>query len=236
MTTIQSSKKMQLTSDYPMDKITYLNSGSFTMPGSTQGYLYSFPHNLPFTPLCGGNWAFMSDFSVQYEYSSGTTPSGIPGYIFNRTINIFATSSRVYLSCDNYGTSTTIYFRVYGFEPGNSTGLLSPIAALGDKFTLSSDYNNPKLYLDSFIDLPSTAGSEVFIGVNHGIGTIPQALGWVTYSTFTGSISEQAIHPVATTNGTSEGVLLVVDEEDIVWALPPYISAHRAYYRVYLDE
>lgn len=236
MTSIDSSKEMILTSDYPMDKVVYLESDSFSMPGSTLGYLYSFDHNLPFTPLCGGNWSLVSSFSSQYEYSSGTVPSGNPGYVFNRTINIFATSKKIYLTCDNLGSTVTVYFRVYGFEPQPSAALLSPIAALGDKFALSSDYNNPKLYLDNFIDLPGSTGSVVLIGVDHDIGTIPQAMGWVTYSTYNGVTSEPAIHPVATTNGNSQGVLLVVNEVEIVWVIPAFTDPHRAYYRIYLDE
>lgn len=236
MTSIDSSKLMTLTSDYPMDKLAYLKSGSFTMPGSTSGYLYSFDHDLDFIPLCGGNWSLTPDFSTQYEFSSGTFPSGFTGIIFNRTVNIFATTSKVYLSCDNFGASVTIYYRVYGFEPITSQSYLSPIAPLGDKFALSSDYNNPKLYQDNYIDLPSTGGSVLFVGVDHNIGTIPQVMGWVTYNTYNGSSFESAIHPVATTNGNSEGVLLVVNEVEIVWVLPQFISAHRAYYRTYLDE
>jgi len=236
MTSIDSAKEMLMISDYPFDQVVLLKSGSFTLPASSSGYLHSFDHGLSFTPLCGGNWSMQTDFSIQYEYSSGTFPSGLLGVLFQRTINVFATSDKVYLSCDNNSSTVTIYYRVYGFEPKSSSSLISPIASLGGDMTLSSDYGNPKLYLDNCIDLPSTGGSVQLVNVIHNIGTHPQTMGWVTYDTYNGSTVEPAVHPIGSTNGASEGITLVINEVEIVWVLPPFIGAHRAYYRIYLDS
>lgn len=236
MTTIVSQKKMILSSDTPIDKIVLLKSGSFTLPGSVSGYVTAIPHGLPFTPLCSGNWSTVSDFSIQYEFSSGTYPSSNPGYVFNAIMNVYADASNVYLDADNIGSSMTVYYRVFGFEPTSSLANIPAVASQGDDFMINSDYLNPKLYIEGVASLPLTGGSEVFTYVQHDIGTIPQVMGWVTYSTFNGSTLVDAVHPVGTSNYNSQGVTLIVGEAAIAFSSPPFIDAHTAYYRIWLDE
>ena len=236
MTSITSQKQMILTSDTPIDKIVLLKSGSFTLPGSSSAYVTPIPHGLPFTPLCSGNWSTVSNFSIQYEFSSGTYPSSNPGYVFNAIMNVYADSTNIYIDADNIGSSMTVYYRVFGFEPASSLANVPAVASQGDVYMINSDYLNPKLYLNGSVNLPATSGSEVFTYVQHDIGTIPQVMGWVTYSTFNGSGLVNAVHPVGTSNYNSQGVTLIVGEAAIAFSSPPFIDAHTAYYRIYLDE
>jgi hypothetical protein len=232
---IIGAKKMLMDSRYPFDKVVYLKSDSFSMAGSSTN-IFAYPHGLPFTPLCSGGWSTDPDFEIQYEFSSGIFPSSNPGFVFDTIFNVFADETNVYISGDNLGATMTIYFRVFAFEPSNSNALLSGIASQGDKFVIDSRLNYPKLYLNNFIDLPAGGSSDSFVYVDHNIGAIPQVLGWVTYDTYNGSSVVSAVHPVATSNGASEGVTLLVGDERIAFTVPAFIAAHRAYYRVYLDE
>lgn len=232
---IAGAKQMLMDSRYPFDKVVYLKSGSFSMPGSST-IIQSYPHGLPFTPLCSGNWSTASDFSIQYEYSSGIYPSSNPGLVFDTIFNVFADSNNVYITGDNNGSAMTIYFRVYAFEPSNSNALLDPIASQGDRFVIDSRLNYPKLYLNGYIDLPAGGASESYVYIDHDIGTVPQAMGWVTYDTWNGSTMVSAIHPVATSNGDSEGILMIAGNARVAFGIPPFVLPHRAYYRIYLDE
>lgn len=233
---IDSAKQMLIDSRYPVDKVVCLEADSFLMPGSTTNFYRAIPHGLDFTPLCGGNWSTVPDFSIQYEFSSGTFPSSFLGYAFNTTFNIFADSTSIYISGDNLVGSMTIYYRIFGYEPSTSNSLLAPLANEGDDYVVNSRYNYPKEYLNNYVDLPAGGATDSFVYINHGIGTIPQALGWVTYDTYNGSAIVSAVHPVSTTNGDSDGVSLIVGDESIAFVVKAFMSPHRAYYKVYLDS
>lgn len=232
---IVGAKKMRIDSRYPIDKVVYLQDGFFNMSATTTN-IVTIPHGLPFTPLCSGAWSTTPDFSVQYEFSSGTFPSTNPGYVFQTIFNVFADENNVYVSGDNVGSALTVYVRIYGFEPPNSGALLEGIASEADPLTIDSRLNYPKLYLNDYVDLPAGGSSDSFVYIPHNIGTVPQVMGWVTYDTYNGISVVPCIHPVATSNGASEGIVLIVGDEQIAFGIPAFVSAHRAYYRVYLDE
>ena len=232
-----ASKTMIISSDYPMDEIILLKSGSFSLPNNTIGLTVAVPHRLGFTPLCGGNWALTSSFSLQYEYSVGPFPSVAPGFAFSQVVNVFADGTNVYLSADNpTGSTVTVYYRIYGFEPSTSAADVASVVSLGDNYVLNSEYNNPKLYLNSYVDAPATTGSEGTVYADHNLGYIPQAMGWATYSTWNGSAMVSAIHPVGSSHSNSLGVLLVIGTLRAAFVSPPFTAASRCYYRIYLDE
>lgn len=232
---IASQKKMLMTSTYPIDKVVYLKSGSFSMPGPSNT-TFAYAHGLPFTPLCGGNWSTDPTFGLQYEYSTGIFPSSNPGYVFNTIFNVYADATNIYITGDNIGSTMTIYFRVYAFEPSNSSALLPSIASQGDEFVIDSRLNYPKLYLNNYIDLPAGGVSDSFVYVDHNIGTIPQVMAWVTYDTFNGVSLVPAIHPLGTSNSASQGITLVAGDARIAFGIPAFADPHRAYYRIYLDS
>lgn len=232
-----ASKTMILSSDYPMDKVVLLKSGSFTLPNNTIGMTIASAHGLPFTPLCGGNWSLVSNFSFQYEYSVGPFPSSNPGKAFDQVANVFADGTNVYISADNVtGSTVTVYWRVYGFEPSSSTATIPAVISLGDVYALNSDYNNPKLFLQGSASTPTTTSSEVFTYVDHNLGYIPQAMGWATYSTWNGSAMVTAIHPIGSSHSNAGLITLIVGDLRVAFATPTYTSASTCYYRIYLDE
>lgn len=231
----EGAKKMLMDSRYPFDKVIKLLSTSFSMPGSST-QTFAFPHGLPFTPLCNGAWSTSPTFAIQYEFSSGVFPSSFPGVVYNIIFNVFADATNIYITGDNLVGTTTIYVRVFGFEPPNSQASIAGIASQGDEYVIDSRLNYPKLFLNDYIDLPAGGATDQFVYIDHGIGTIPQAMGWVTYNTYNGSQVVSAIHPISTTNTSSEGITLIVGDERIAFGVPAFVDPHRAYYRIYLDE
>lgn len=230
------ARQLEITSDYPMDKVILLKSGSFTLSASSP-HLEVIPHDLDFTPLCSGNWSFVSDFSTQYEFAIGTFPSSNPGFLFNQVANVFADTDNVYVSMDNIQATTfTIYYRVFGLQPSDDDSYIEPISTLGDNFIINTGSNYSKVLLDGLIDLPATGASGQNVLISHTAGVTPQVTGWVTYNTYNGVRMVQCVHPVGTSNGASQGVLILVGDIAIAFVIPPFTDAHRAYYRIYLDE
>lgn len=226
-----------LDTDYPLDKVVYLESGSFSAPALTQGTIEIVPHNLPFTPLCSGNWSLSSGFTVQYEYSTGVFPSTAPGQFWDTICNVFADDTNIYISCDNYnGSSKTIYYRVFGFQPPDDTSDVDPISSEGDQYLLSTDYNNAKLFLSDTVSLPAAPSAPTNVAVEHNLGYIPQAMGWCTYTTPVNGDTVLAIHPFGTSNGASQGILMSVNSTYINFSVPQFATAQTGYYRLYLDE
>lgn len=233
---LSSSRQMVIDTDYPMDKVIKIPSGSFTMTASGNGYVV-IPHGLPFKPLCGGNWSLVSNFSVQYEFSSGPYPAPFPGFIFSRTINVYADATNIYLSYDNLSSAVTAYYRIYCFQPPQDNSLIPSVVAGSDSYTINSELNNSKLAFSGRVNLPAGTGSTQLVNVIHNLGVIPQAIGWIDYPfTLTPTGTTTAIHPVGTTNSANQNITMVVNNVEIVYVIPAGVSAVTAYYRIYLDE
>lgn len=233
MTSLASQQKMDLTSDYPVDKISYMKPGSFSLASLASGAITTIPHGLPFAPLCGGSWSMVSDFSLQYEYAIGTFPSGNPGLLFGITANVFSDATNVYIIASNpTGGAVTIYYRLFGFEPSDSATDLNPIIGLADDFVLNTNYNYPKLFMFDKVSLPSTSGTAFDYSVEHGIGITPQTMGWVQIDTYNGVTTAPCWRPI---NGAPLGTTLAVNDNYITFRIGTFQAAHSAYFRVYLD-
>ena len=230
-----NAKKMIMDSRYPIDKVVFLATGNFSI-GASSSQIISFTHGLSFIPLCSGNWSTVSDFSIQYEYSSGTYSSSYPGYLFDTFFNIYADSTSVYVDGYNLGAAKTIYIRIYAFEPPTSQALIAGIASSGDKFVVDSRLKYPKLFMNNYIDIPAGGMSDTFVYVDHNIGTIPQAMGWIHANTWNGSELVDAVHPASSTHSNAAQNRLIAGSERIAFSVPAGEPAHRAYYRIYLDE
>lgn len=217
------AKNFLLNTDYPLDKVVYLKSGSFTMGASTTG-TETISHGLSFIPLIGGYWSLTSDFSVNYEFGNGTFPSGNLGFLFQREIgSISATSSSINLNWSNISTSTTVYYRIYGFEPDDNLATLSPIASQGDTFVINTDFNYLKLQEADH----ATPGTATTYTVVHGLGYIPQVLAWYEYASVPGFV-----WPVT----TESTVALEVGTNDIVFQNPIGDDVANVWWRIYRDE
>ena len=161
-----------VSTDYPLDKIVYMTSGSFVLPGySGLGTITQVPHFLPFRPLVIGTWSTDANFTTSKECFA-------PIYtdIDGTYVEASADNTYVYLNGINYivgAANKTIYFRVYGFMPSDVNLDAPYTSATADSFELSTDFNYTKLYYNDII--PATATATI----THNFGYRPQVIAWL---------------------------------------------------------
>lgn len=226
---IQKAKNFLLTTDFPLDKVIYLNSGSVTINFPTAGQQIVIPHNLPFTPLVSGSWALNPTFSTLYEYGSGTFPSNdIGSSVFNISMDIKADTTNITILPTNVsGSSFILYYRVFGLQPSDNNSDLLPTASSGDNFVLNTDYNYTKLYLNDVI-LNATTGTYTVL---HNLGYLPQVMAWVEDTGYTIPID---VSEAPDTFGIY--VTCIVNTTSIQFIVPAFLTIDRIDYRLYIDE
>lgn len=150
-----------LNTDYEMDKIIYFTSGSIN-PGETK----FISHNLGFAPLVFGVCAFNEDFS-----DSRISPYQQwldSGYI---QFQFWSTNEHIRLGYHNdQSGSQKLYYRIYAFEPSNSSAQIAPTSDKAKKFVLNTDYNYCKLFKKGIAHGNAT--------IQHNLGYIPFVLAW----------------------------------------------------------
>lgn len=155
--------------DYPMDKIIYMNSGSFTATTSGLGDIDAIEHGLPYRPHIAGSWSLNSDFSTSKEFY-------IPTYadLDGVYVECYTDDTYVRIYSQNYsGSNKTIYWRIYGFMPSGITETASSTSSLSSDFVFNTDYNYSKLWYSDLI--PYSASPTV---VTHNFGYRPQIMAW----------------------------------------------------------
>lgn len=227
-----NAKFFKLTTDYPLDKVIYLASGSFNMTATLNGLL-SFAHNLPFTPLISGSWSLTSDFSVQYDFNTGTTPTQNSGFSpFDKSINDpYADATNINLQYTNTSSATTAYYRVYGFMPPGVDFNIPGTASSGDNFVLNLDYNYTKLYMYDTVPVGSTPFSQNIV---HGLGYYPQIMAW--YRDTSNNIYPVSSSLVSGSTPTTGGNIFLPDTNSFTLYVPSGAAVNAMYYRVYLDD
>ncbi len=235
---VYRAKNFLLDTDYPLDMVVYLITGSISMTGSSAGTAV-IHHELDFTPLCSGSWALTPDFSVQYEYDSGTFPSNNIGVsLFDQTLSLSTTlfgnsggadSTNVnILWINNNSSPMTAYYRVYALGPPDVPVMAPYTASSGDKFILNTDYNYTKLYINSSQDL--SPGNTYT--TNHNLTYVPQ-LGLWTRRTSNGLVS-----PYDTQNVQSSffDFTVSVNGSSLVLQTDSPTTINKEYVRLYLDD
>lgn len=216
-----------LNSDYPLDKVIYISTGSSSVPDSTSDTI-SFAHDLPFTPLSVLIWSNTSDFTISNEFRDAE-------YISNS----FTTGAGQYYSCSadatniiinryNFsGSAKTLYYRIFCFQPSDASidSVVPSTEVLGDNFIQNTDYNYMKL-----------AYSGILIrGVNdtfsHDFGYVPRVRVWEQTGTMISSlIAAQEINTDPTGSlGETSGVY--IGDNDLVWLNPN--TYDKIHYRIY---
>lgn len=227
-----SARDFLLTTDYPLDMVVYLKSGSATVPFPTAGFTVTIPHGLPFVPLVGGSWDVTSTFETNYNYNTGTIPSSNPtASPFNVSVDITADATNIYLSPINVsGSAVDIYYRIFALEPADSQADLPSTASSGDDFVLNTDYNYTKLFTQQTIT--STTGGTTYT-ITHNLGYRPQIMVW-----YKDSISGMT-QPLNITNINSGDPLTMaakVTETTVDLIFGFFSSISRVDIRVYIDE
>lgn len=230
---IQQAKNFLLTTDFPIEKVIYLRSGSFTLGSITSG-TETFSHGLSFTPLIDGVWSLDSDFSTTYNFGTGTTPLSTSGLSFYQQLlgfdiligNSGADSSTVNINWANLGSSMTAYYRLYGLEPTDSAADVPFTASSGNDFILSTDFNYLKLYLSDY--LTGFSASNTYT-VDHNLGYRPKVSIW---STTSGGYRYPGIQEGADVIASVTTTQLVIEVGS------SYNSSYmtRLDYRIYIDE
>jgi hypothetical protein len=227
---LQNARFFKLTTDFPMDKVIYLHSGTYTIPFPTMGATIVIPHGLPFTPLVSGSWDFNSGFTTNYDYGTGSVPSSNPAQPFNVSLDIKANATNIVITPINVsGSSVTVYYRIFGLEPSDSQADIPFTASSGTPFILNTDFNYTKLYLDGIASGLTPSSTR---NVNHNLGYPPQVMAWSRDSSgYTSPISITYIQ-----SGVTDSVSLSVGNNTITIRTGSFSSVNRVDYRLYIDE
>lgn len=172
-----------LNTDYMMDKIILLKTGSFV--GSLE-----IPHSFKNTPLPFGVWSTNSNF--ESSNTLGAVEYGGVGSEVELGVACRANDSKILLESHGNGNdSTTIYYRLYAFAQNNDNTNIGATSKWAKTFVLNTDYNYLKLYANGEFN-------ENNLSYTHNLGYIPQVMAWRKYINVPGfpEISEM-IEPIA---------------------------------------
>ncbi len=176
---VANANNFILNTDYPMDQIIYMTSGSYTQVGSGDvGTTISIPHGLSFRPLLIGSWSTLSDFSITKEMF-------MPIYsdVDGTYVSIYSNDTNLLIhGFKNTTGNQTIYYRVFGFMPSNVNVDVNTTASNSDIFVFSTDYNYTKLLYSGIATAAATTT------ITHNLGYNPQVIAWakdisITYGT-----------------------------------------------------
>lgn len=205
--------QMVINSDFPLDKIIIMKSGSFTIP-SFGSHDASISHDLPFRPLPMGTWSLTSNFDTSYDI----------GALFNNFIQsgVESNNADIIIRTNNLtGSAVTFYYRVFGFEPTTSNLSAPFTASLADSFIINTDYNYTKLFNADFISVDRT--------VTHDLGYRPQVVTWVEGTT--GTITYK---PYMEADSTVNNITAQITDTEVVFAF--LSTTLKLHYRIYLDR
>lgn len=207
--------------DYPLDKIIYMDTGSFTV-GAMSAADDTVAHGLPFTPLLDGTWSTDPTFALSYDMGSGPA-STASGFLFNIAPEVSANATNAIVSAqNNTGSPVTVYYRIFGFEPSNAN-LDAPFTTnAADHYALNTDYNYTKLY-QAGIATSSTV-------ISHGLGRRTQVNMWEEKSGTIRKVNENR-------NGSGGEFYTTVSTSAVTISFDPFgTPGTEAHYRIYLDN
>lgn len=215
------ARNFLLTSDYPIDKVVYIESGSFTATASSQT-IHNTAHGLPFTPLLDGTWSTGSGFTLSYDMGTGPI-STTPGLLFNVESDVSASSTNATITVGNAtGSNVTVFYRIYGFEPTTANADAPHTVDSADSFYLNTDFNYTKLF-DSGVVTTSTV-------VSHNLGYKPQVSMWEEVAGVIRKKNENR-------NGTGGNTYTAISTSAVTITFDGSApGTTKAHYRIYIDE
>lgn len=174
MSILTNANEFLKNSDFPMDKVIFMASGSTTV-GAHSSTDESVAHNLNFTPLPLASWSPSSSFAVSYEETTGPRTGGS----FIQFVTSYSDETNVTISCVNGGGSSyTFYWRVYCFEPSDKNELAPYTSSSSTNYIINTDYNYSKLYLADVFHQAAVGGTPVIQTVAHNLQYYPQVMIW----------------------------------------------------------
>ena len=134
---------------------------------------------------------------------------------------IYSVSDGIRLGYGNENLNQKLYYRIYGFEPSNSTAKVGKTQKDAKNFILNTDYNYCKLYKKGIVTSDST--------ILHNLGYKPFVLAWEEYEPL-GTIT-----PCWISGGTEDGFAEISTTPTSVKisVVQPNTKIH---YRIYYDE
>lgn len=206
-----------LNTDYEMDKIVLFKEGSFT---STK----DITHELPFIPLAFGVWSTSSNFSSVNTIGKIEDFTGPPS-TYTPPMGVFCQvdTTKIHLESRGNSNNQTIYYRLYAFEPSDSTANVPETSSNSDTFIFNTDYNYSKLmHAGDF-----TSDNQEY---THNLGYIPQVMAW--YKATLGTATW--VSPIVT--GDADGARLIVTTTKIKITGLSSTVINKIYWRIYYDE
>lgn len=203
-------------SEYPIDKVVKMMSGSINIPANAGGISgTAYAHGMPFTPLDITIFSTSADFSTSID-------SGFPPYAALTEYGIIAETNGTNLYIrpwDNSGVARTVYWRSVMIEPSDSNADVPYTAVNADIFQFNTAYNYSKLVMANFITSSQT--------IAHNLGYVPQVLLWaVSPAGFTYRLTDNDFDfPSSYVNST-----------EIIFNLTNANSATKIHYRIYGDD
>lgn len=210
-------KDFLLNTDYEMDKVVLVKTGSFVQQ-------LEIDPALNFVPLPFGVWSLDSNFSSTNPLGvygdsadpSDTPPLGVRCTVYNGKITLTAYGENA--------NSANIYYRLYAFIPSTSNEDAPVNSDLANTFILNTDYNYRKLKASGEF----TSSGQTY---THDLGYLPQVMAW----------SQQingAIDPLwwYSSAPMPEFGLNVTDSKIECTGLFPTSTVEKIIWRIYYDE
>lgn len=218
------SRDFLLTTDFPLDKVVYMDSGSVAVPtGSIATTEVS--HNLPFRPMVIGTWSLDANFSTSID-------EGIPQYADLNAPYLAMSSTPEFLRLTPYnvtGSTLTFYWRAYGFMPPNVNEVATFTSAEADDFVMNTDYSYSKLLDTGIVNLSSSSAS-----VSHNLGYRPQVEVWGA-STISSPVLVKHTFGTSSTDNMSNRITVSESSLNFIKGTAPTLE-EAYYYRIYADE
>lgn len=221
------ARNFLINTDYPMDKIIYMTSGSAVVNFSDE---ITIAHGLGFAPLVFGIWSLNSDFSTSQEFDMMSSDLYSPDYMY--VTGLEADATNIYASFQNSEFSdVTFYYRIYAFEPSDEANAIAPTSSntLTTNLLVDTDLNYLKLH-SSGIKVVSSAPDTV----THNLGYLPTVMIWKEG----GGVHAGSIYPIY------QPTIYVHADYAIGYPLTPSVTdttisfptTGTYHYRIYADE
>lgn len=206
-----------LNTDYEMDKIILVKTGSIV--GTTD-----IPHNLSFAPLPFGVWSTDPNFTTVNTIGVSDIPPTVPGQIQRLGLDCVSHENTISLIPSGQGKdSTTIYYRLYGFEPPNNSADVPSTSDLAKSFVLNTDYNYRKIMaIGTF--------TQSYQEYAHNLGYLPQVMAWGDYRGWNPSFG---IEPIMYSSYFTDSKIVITNNKIKVGKL---MNGEKVYWRIYYDE